>query len=212
MSADPRVSPDPATTRWVPLWPLGVQSIPASEKAQPSGVATLGADGIVPASQLPPLAPGGMTLISDTTLGANAASIDLTSIPQTYRDLLIQGWFRSTSSGALAGVVWTSVNGDKATASYTPAPTQPQGYRMLDGASPLQPANSFSFAQILLPDYRQTTKHKTITAPVVGPNGGAIGGVTWLNTAAINRVTFSEIGGTNPGFAAGCRVVVYGVT
>jgi hypothetical protein len=118
------------------------------------------------------------TLISTQTVGAGgAASIDFTSIPQTYTDLLIVYSLRDNLSGISNDATFT-VNGSLIT------------FRQLYGTgtnvgsnNPAQiarpivsgtgPANTFGNTQIYIANYSSTTRNKSITVDSVCENNAS---------------------------------------
>jgi hypothetical protein len=76
-------------------------------------------------------------------------------------------------------------------------------------------ANFFSTAELLIPNYANTTMVKTLQLTAVfgiGMGAGGrllrVAGGIWNSVAAINRLTFSPSSGN---FVAGSRAVLYGI-
>lgn len=157
-----------------------------------------------------------MTLISTATVGAGgAASIDFTSIPGTYTDLLIVLSSRSTVN---TGVVRIAFNGS--TTSFTSRALQGTGSSSLSftetnfvghTSNSDYTANSFGSHQIYIANYAGNT-NKTFSSDSVAENNASanlsnlIAGL-WSNTAAITQVTLSL-----SNFAQYSTASLYGIT
>lgn len=164
--------------------------------------------------------PNTMTLISAVTVGAGgAATIDFTSIPSTYTDLCVNLSARSSTTEA---VVLLGFN--NSTSNFTS--------RLLygDGSSPgsasysspesramsmtysNQTANTFSNGTLYVPNYN-SSNYKSWTSDSTQETNGtlsyffAFAGL-WSNTAAINRLTLTPIGGT---FVQYSTAYLYGI-
>lgn len=187
-----------------------------------TGLASLGSDGKVPTAQLPADA---LTQIFDSTLGAAAASFDITSIPATYNHLRLVLLIRATEAVVQNQVV-LRFNGDTA-ANYswqrlygqaaTPAAAETAGdTRALAGWYPAASAaaNMAGVVEMLIPHYRTTTFYKSFSA--LSGYGGNAGQImaghhagAWASVAVINRITLSPASGN---WVAGSRCTLYGVT
>lgn len=224
-------TPDPATTNWVPLWPLGdADKVPASVidaagdlivGSGPDAVTRLGKGSVGQVLGIdsggnvayitPPAPAGSWAQIVDTELVAAASTIDLTSIPQTFKHLCVYLQTRNTSTNGFSSM---QVNGDAVAADYagSPAPST-QGWQLAQvGATSASPANSYGTQILELPYYSRSPSYKQLIGRAVDA-GGASGGVqalgVWKQTAAITRLTIAP--GANQ-FAAGSRVILYGIT
>lgn len=145
-----------------------------------------------------------MELISTVTVGAGgASSIDFTSIPGTYTDLVLVVSGRATASGN-PSQQRIRFNGDTAS-NYTTRTLQGTGSsansvaftttyfggpNIVDSSFT---ANTFGNAIIYLPNYAGSTA-KTISADVVQENNAStayseITAGLWNNTAAITSLT-----------------------
>ena len=147
--------------------------------------------------------------LATVTLGSTAASVTFSSIPATYRDLILVVAGTTTSAANLT----TQVNGDtgnnyntveaSATASGTQSFTNTSVDRFYAGT--LQTTQFNNILQFM--DYSATDKHKTIlvrlnsTSTIIGMTAGR-----WANTAAINSI--NVFGAT---FNAGATFSLYGV-
>jgi hypothetical protein len=173
----------------------------------------------------PPQKPAGMVLIADSTLGADAASFDITGIPGTYKHLQIVASLRSTKSAATFDAVRIRFNNDSGT-NYQNAiqyavdgldemveeNAATGGYTEAMAAS--SPAGSFAACTVWIPDYASTvTTYKNFTSTsgglkdVTAPHIVDAGGSWNSGGTAITRITLTP--GTGPNFLAGSRVTVY---
>lgn len=164
--------------------------------------------------------PAPLVKLAETVLGATAASIDFTSIPATYRHLLLAITIRKTTadgsytvrlnndSGANYTLQQVSGSAAAATAVESLAATS-WGF----GGIP-STANYVSNALVIFPDYAGSL-YKTFVqlgTKIVGVSTGnlvmaARGGI-WLNTAAINRITLTPDANN---FDVGSTVTIYGL-
>ena len=143
-----------------------------------------------------------MQLISTATVGvAGAATIDFTSIPGTYTDLVLVLSARATSTTATITVAF---NGSSA--SFTNiylngaagfAPTSTTGTTLVGYASTTShTASTFSNLSIYIPNYADANNKNFSVDSVQENNGAASVNTTifanrWANTAAITQVTLS---------------------
>ena len=162
------------------------------------------------------------TLIASSTVGAGgAASIDFTSIPSTYTDLVLKYSGRSASGSNVLDNVYLTFNGS--TTGYTQkllfttngtsagsdtGTSYNFNYTTGNGAT----ASTFSNCEMYIPNYAGST-NKSYSADMVTENNATAAGVLmnatlWSNTAAINRVTL-QIAGFN--FVQYSTAYLYGV-
>jgi hypothetical protein len=146
------------------------------------------------------------------TLPSNSSSVTFSSIPATYRDLIIviNGTLSADSS------VHVYYNGDTA-ANYTRVFMEGNGSTTGSGAGTdsriIDMRNTSSNTILQIFDYAQTNKHKTAlvrsNAPVDNfPQVWAAAG-RWANTNAINTVALDPDSTTQ--FASGTTVSLYGI-
>jgi len=147
-------------------------------------------------------------LIQTITVGSGgSASIDFTSIPQTYTDLLVLYSARSARA-AVGDDVYIRFNGlstnlssrtlygtGSATASYSDASVAYIGYAVGDTST----ASVFSNGNIYIPNYVGST-NKSVSGDVVSENNAT--GATqqfaaglWSSTAAITQLTIYCLNG-----------------
>lgn len=157
-------------------------------------------------------------LIASTTLGSAQSSIDFSSIPSTFTDLCLKVSLRHATGAPYLGI---SFNGS--TSSFT--------YRYLEGngasassgngsanwSIAINPssatASTFSNGEIYIPNYAGSY-NKSFSADGVTENNGTTAyadlfASLWSNTAAINQITLSAVGGGN--FVQYSSAYLYGV-
>jgi len=164
-----------------------------------------------------------MKLIESKTLGTAQASIEFTSIPQTFTDLVLVLSTRQNTGGITGGDGRMYFNdsttgysgrqlggsGSSAFSESTTAAGRFAGF--LNGSA--STSNTFANTQIYIPNYTGST-NKSWSVDSVNEDNGTFAYQTiqaslWSNTAAITKITYSDVGGTN--FAAGSMVSLYGV-
>jgi hypothetical protein len=159
-------------------------------------------------------------LIASSTVGLlGASTIDFTSIPSTYTDILFMLSLRD-SAVSVASADLISFNGS--TASITSRMIQGSGTAASSSSTPAQFAGNnvsatatsatFSNVEIYIPNYAGSN-YKSFSVDSVTENMAAaayanlIAGL-WSNTSAINQVTFTPTSGT---FAQYSTAYLYGV-
>ena len=148
-------------------------------------------------------------LISSVTVGSGgASSIDFTSIPATYTDLLVVCSIRYTGTpNQIADVTWIQFNsattnqtsrmlGGAGNSTYSYTDTKIFG--QANGVS--STASTFSNTTFYIPNYAGST-NKSVSIDGVTENNAttAYDEMTaglWSNTAAITSITLKEYGGT----------------
>lgn len=145
--------------------------------------------------------------LANSTLGSTAATVTFSSIPATYRDLvvIVNG---KTSANQATGLRFNSDSGSNysmvrmyTTASSTSTTT----YGLLTTGDPT--ADTLTIAQIM--DYSATDKHKPVLIRSnITANNTAAHFVRWANTAAITTVAVEAISTT---WAAGTTFALYGI-
>lgn len=142
-------------------------------------------------------------LIYSATVGVlGATSIDFTSIPSTYTDLLVKLSGRTNRSLEVDGIT-IRFNNDTTAGNYsgrriygagsgTPgSDTTYAGMPFMDAAT--STANVFGNAEFYIPNYLSSNQ-KSFSIDGVGENNGTtvymgLGAGLWTGTAAINRVS-----------------------
>jgi hypothetical protein len=166
-----------------------------------------------------------MKLIETKTLGTAAASIEFTSIPQTFTDLVVLLSLRGSSSGTFnAGALYfnsaasDSNNRDLAAdgASVYSNTTGTQTYvRWGDTTGSTNTANTFASSQIYIPNYTGS-QNKTISAESTPENNatswgqGTITAGVSNKSAAITLINIYNLSGGN--WVAGSTISLYGIT
>jgi hypothetical protein len=163
-----------------------------------------------------------MKLIETKTLGAGAASIEFTSIPQTFTDLVLKISSRSTGSasginlrfnGDSSGVYDTRrLYGGGSSATSDNFVDQAAAYLGWQTQSTYT-ANTFSSIDVYIPNYTGST-NKSVSQDGVSENNATtaqqgIHAMLWRNTAAITSLFCSD-GGSD--FATGSTFSLYGIT
>jgi hypothetical protein len=170
-------------------------------------------------------AASGRVVLFDSTLGANAASIDTgaTGVAAGYNAISIYLIGRTTIA-SVDGGIFIRVNGDSG-ANYdqafvgldagttTSGTALAQTQWSLDFAGASMDANAASIISIVILSYDQTTFHKEGTILESGSSGTAgnnwqlTASCRWRNTAAISRVQALPSSGN---LLAGTRLLVLG--
>jgi hypothetical protein len=181
----------------------------------------------MPATPASNRATGGLTLITDTTLAADTANFDFTSIQGTFGSLLIVVYVR-TARVAVSDSIQMTVNGlgtsiyyDQTLSGAAAAATASEDLGAASGLVGRAPGASatalrFGVLNIWLPGYANTTNHKVWMTDYVTPTGtgsgtitrGTNGGVAAV-AAAVSQVTL--VGGTGANLLAGSRATLFGV-
>lgn len=154
--------------------------------------------------------PNTFDLIASSTVGAGGVStIDFTSIPQTYTDLILKVSLRDSRSGATVNNVDVLLN--NSTSGYSERLVYGNGttvgYASNSGSTFNQyqyavsgsaTSNTFSNWDIYIPNYT-SSKYKCIAYDGVTENNGTtafgfFNSGLWANTAAVNRITLNPDG------------------
>ena len=163
------------------------------------------------------------TLIASSTVGAGgASSIDFTSIPSTYTDLVIKYSLRSSSTtddylgvklsfnSSTTSFTIRQVTGTGSTASSSNYSTNnPSGYMQAG----LTTASTFASGDIYIPNYAGST-NKSFSTDSVAENNAATANLLsllaglWSNTAAITSISLTPATGN---FVQYSTAYLYGV-
>ena len=160
-----------------------------------------------------------MKLIETKTLGTAAASIEFTSIPQTFTDLVVWVSTRDTTGSVTSGI---SINGSflnlssrllQGVGSGTPSSSSSSGIDVIT-ASSSRTANTFSSGQIYIPNYASTTTSKSLSIDSTEENNATesfmrITAGLYSSNTAITSLAITSGGGT---FAIGSTISLYGIT
>lgn len=162
-----------------------------------------------------------MKLIAKNVLGSAAASIEFTSIPGTYTDLMIVASFRSARATELDDV-YMRLNGvatDRTrrslygTGSSAASESASQAYVATVNAAN-STSNTFTSVEIYLPNYAGST-NKSISATSAQEANSSTAYIfltagLWSQTAAITSVEFYSNNSQN--LATGSSVYLYGIS
>jgi hypothetical protein len=156
---------------------------------------------------------GTYTPLANVTLGSSAASVTFSSIPATYRDLIV------VVNGGGGDNVFLAINGDTTDANYSAVQMSGSGSVADGGAVPSfynRILNNWGFMTnnlntnyiVQFMDYSATDKHKTY----LSRSNNAANGMTALagrraNTAAITSVGILS----SASFLTGSTFALYGV-
>lgn len=151
------------------------------------------------------------TPLANVTLASTATSITFSSIPATYRDLVLVVNGKATAAASLRirfngdtgnNYNWVRMIGE-AGGAFSDFSTSGN---FLDGGNPSTTEGYMSITQFI--DYSATDKHKTtlhrINFPATTHTLTNVG--RWANTAAINSIQVY-----NPTFAVGFTAALYGI-
>jgi hypothetical protein len=153
------------------------------------------------------------TPLATVTLGTASASVTFSSIPATYRDLILV--FRGTLTTATFNELELRINGDTGS-NYTRIVAFGDG----SGTGSLTDVfNSYRFSYgnntnpftsiVQFMDYSATDKHKTaLSRSSTAANIVFASATRWANTAAVNTIRLAPNSGS---FATGCTFALYGI-
>lgn len=167
----------------------------------------------------------GVGMVADTTLGASAASIDLSSLPTTYAHMHVKLYLRGDTAAASTQVA-VRFNNDSAAnyfsvgATFTETASGFAGQTTAAtsancGFMPANTATASYFSSVILdiPYFANTVGNKVfsstgyvLTAAGAGGQFSFSRGGAWAASAAINRITFLPSAGN---FVTGSRATVY---
>jgi len=170
---------------------------------------------------------GAMINLTSSTLGAPAASFDLTTISQAYNHLELWLLLRGTKAATVTNTR-VRLNNDSAAnydqqelfganASAGGDATAGVTYAFMGNANAASAtAGAFSILRMIVPFYTGTTAHKVIegvgasfiTEGTVGTYSAVVEAGLWRSTAAVSRITvFPDTGNWDTGSA----YVLYGI-
>jgi hypothetical protein len=159
------------------------------------------------------------TLINSVTVGSGGtATIDFTSIPQTYTDLKLMTSLRSNNSGGnVSYIYFNNTNSSLSNTRYYASVNTVAVYSSTDVFSYIPPstgtANTFSTQEWYIPNYTDGARHKTVNilgaanSTSTGYELGFIAGL-WEQNNAINRITLYPSAGS---FVQYSTAYLYGI-
>jgi hypothetical protein len=164
-----------------------------------------------------------MKLIESKTLGTAQASIEFTSIPQTFTDLVVVVSARWNSGTGTAGIrfnasdtgySWRWLNGDGSTASSLSASSNTGNIG--DFPANTTTSNTFSSHSIYIPNYT-ASQNKSFSVDTVTENNATsnafqqIVANLWSNTAAITSLSLLTYNNGGLNLAVGSTASLYGI-
>jgi hypothetical protein len=157
------------------------------------------------------------TALATVTLGTAAASVTFSSIPATYRDLILISFAKSVSSdsnirarfnsdtGSNYSYVRMIGTGSAASSDSTTTTGLQVGRQTNTGES------GFGMGIAHIMDYSATDKHKTVLVRSDNASAATVGlAGRWANTAAITSIVLASFE-TATNFAAGSTFSLYAV-
>jgi len=161
-----------------------------------------------------------MTLISSVTVGSGgAASIDFSSIPSTYTDLVIKMSLRDNraATGNATKITFNTSGGTysgkyiEGTGSSVTSATDTNG--VADEVAASSTANTFANAEIYIPNYAGSNQ-KSLSADSVNENNAsnansALYATLWNQTAAITSIKLEPV--ISASFVQYSTAYLYGV-
>jgi len=150
-------------------------------------------------------------LIASNVLGSSASSVTFSSIPATYRDLVLVMEVTCSNNGS-ALVRFNSDSGSNysrvrmlgdGSAAYS---SSNSGDTSFDG---INTSTSTIFAQLQVMDYSATDKHKSMLCRTGRASSEVIAlAARWANTSAISSMSITQNGGN---FNTGSSFYLYGI-
>lgn len=168
---------------------------------------------IVITADIPPPSPsagGAMTLISSVTTSGTQASVVFSSIPSTYKDLMLVFQARDTNTSNADGSARIVLNTDTTAANYSStqytigsgsttstntAASSTSGAVFANIPGKINQSNAFAAGRVLIPNYAGTTFWKGFltqyesafnSSPTI--SAGVMSGM-WKSTSAVNAIT-----------------------
>lgn len=160
------------------------------------------------------------TPIASTTLTTTASTIEFTSIPSTYTDLILvaRGSFDTTNdirfrinNDSGTNYSFTLITGDGTSASSTRGTSLTSGLGSYYGQVTTTLGNSVQILHFM--NYSNTTTNKTILVRSNGASGGVDALVNlWRSTSAITTLTFAKSSAFTGTWQIGSTLTLYGIT
>ena len=155
-------------------------------------------------------------LIASNVLGSSAASVTFSSIPATYRDLILVVNALGSGGSNFPGIrynsdsggnySWVHANGDGSLATSSSQTGQTYAIITNDGY-PTTTTRAVMITSIM--DYSATDKHKSaLSRGNNASNGTSMVATRWANTAAITSI---EVLAISNNFASGSSFYLYGI-
>jgi hypothetical protein len=149
------------------------------------------------------------TPLATVTLGSSAASVTFSSIPATYRDLILVGQFTGSSAAAALNLRFNSDTGNYTGVQAFFSGAVGSNTTTSQTLSAIYGAN-ITFATANIMDYSATDKHKTTLTRSgnVGNSEVAMAAFRWASTAAVTTIGLVPAAGT---ISAGSTFNLYGI-
>jgi hypothetical protein len=146
--------------------------------------------------------------LATVTLGSTDSEVVFSSIPATYRDLVLVAVHTSNTGGADTGIRFNSDTGSNySMVRMTSAPASASATQSYAYSGDNNPDRRTVITQIM--DYAQTDKHKTLLTRYAGFNDTTMAiAARWANTNAITTVSIFPSGGS---WTSGSTFSLYGV-
>ena len=161
------------------------------------------------------------SLISKSILSSAASSVTLSSIPNTYTDILIKISARDNSS-AVGNNLLFQINGSTTSQSVRAISGDGSSAPNTYGTTPLfftsngnnSTADTFSNMEVYIPNYASTTINKSVSVDSVSENNNTtayaqLSAGLYASTTAITSILFTTNGGVN--FLSGSSFYLYGI-
>ena len=165
------------------------------------------------------------TLISSQVLGSAAASVTFSSIPQTYKDLVIRASLRTDRTAATVDAILITLNSDTGT-NYSYTSIYGSGSAAGSGSSSVAnnaynpytdsntaTANTYGSHEFYIPNYagNKNKPFSSFNAMETNATAAFIFGIANLysSTSAISSISFAPNGGTN--FLSTSSFYLYGI-
>ena len=152
-------------------------------------------------------------LLASNVLTSSASSVTFSSIPATYRDLIVVCTTKSTTTYHTVYIRFNSDTGSNYPTvrafGFTSAGSDSATYSFIDANLGID-AGNFQTTISNIMDYSATDKHKTVLSRANGtPNYVAMTASRWANTSAINSVNIFNATAVN--FDSGSSFYLYGI-
>ena len=165
------------------------------------------------------------TLISSQVLGSSAASVTFSSIPQTYKDLVLNFSVRSDRSGGsdYLGIAinsnsssiysYTDLNGVGSGSGASVFASSQPSFSLPSITAAGQTTNVFASGQMYIPNY-VSGSYKPINLQMTQENNGTVSrmdaySLLFSSTATISSLVFNPVLSTN--FLTGSSFYLYGI-
>lgn len=161
--------------------------------------------------------PAARYFISTVTVGAGGAStIDFTSIPSTYTDLVILCSLRNSGTSSDVYITLNSANGsDRWLYGYgTGVGSITNAKIYVEGGISSQTASTFSNSQVYIPNYNSSTTYKSVSIETVTENNATTNVITLLNAGLYSSntaITSLSLVNTSGTFVQYCTATLYGI-